>query len=235
MPLAASRGAISYMGGGGAGANTVQSLTYQASAESSTSGTYTITIPAGSQTGDIAFLFDRINTQTTTNTTPTGWTNITTYNSPGTHKWTLSYKILVSGDAGSSITGQSASTTVAHRKLMLVYRPNWSIGTVTIGDLAQDATSSGTSVPDQTLSMTSLVEPGIGFAFYAFGTTGTLTRGSTVSTDGQGTVQEYTQGSVLYVKTFVWDSNDSAGDSTISIAAASAQQMGLFTFYAQLT
>jgi len=62
-----------------------------------------------------------------------------------------------------------------------------------------------------------------------------LTRGSTLSTDGQGTVQEYTQGSVLYVKTFLWDQNDTATDSTISISAASAQQMGLFTFYAQFT
>jgi hypothetical protein len=143
--------------------------------------------------------------------------------------------VLASGDVNTSITGQAASTSLAHRKLMLFYRPNWSIATTTIADLEQNHVSSGTTVTSQTLSMSALTEPGIGFAFYGFGLTGTLTRGSTLSTDGQGSVQEYTQGSVLYVKTFLWDQDDTATDSTISISAASAQQMGLFTFYAQFT
>jgi len=192
----AARIATYHMGGGGAGASVNKSFTYVTSTESATSGTYTISIPATTQAGDIAFLFDRINTLTTTNT---------------------------------------ASAATAHRKLMLFYRPNWSIATTTIADLEQNHVASGTTVTNQTLSMSNLVEPGIGFAFYAFGTTGTLTRGSTLSTDGQGSVQEYTQGSVLYVKTFLWDQDDTATDSTISISAASAQQMGLFTFYAQFT
>ena len=230
----AARIATYHMGGGGAGASVNKSFTYVTSTESATSGTYTISIPATTQAGDIAFLFDRINTLTTTNTTPLNFTNITTYNG-SSHKWTLSYKVLGSGDVNTTITGQSASAATAHRKLMLFYRPNWSIATTTIADLEQNHVASGTTVTNQTLSMSNLVEPGIGFAFYGFGTTGTLTRGSTLSTDGQGTVQEYTQGSVLYVKTFLWDQNDTATDSTISISAASAQQMGLFTFYAQFT
>lgn len=243
MPIGLARAAIFATGGGGGGEGgggggeppaVNKSLSYVTSTESSTSGTYTISIPSTTQTGDIAFLFDRINVQSTNNTTPSGFTNITTYNG-STHKWTLSYKILTSGDPNTSVTGQSTTTTTAHRKLMLFYRPNWTIATVSINDLEQNAVIAVTTIANQTLSMSSLTEPGIGFAFYGFGSTGTHTRGSTLSTDGQGTVQEYTQGSVLYVKTFLWDQDDTATNATISMSTASNQQMGLFTYYAQLT
>lgn len=104
-----------------------------------TSTSSTITIPATANIGDIAILLDYgFNTTTTipTNVVPTNWTSITTKSWANTYygqRITVSYKKLVSGDPGTSITGINAN--YIDEKQMLVFRPSKAIATITIAGL----------------------------------------------------------------------------------------------------
>lgn len=104
----------------------VSSLSYVGTADSSAS---TITIPATSQTGDIAILYDlAVSGSIPTLVTPSGWTN--RLNTTGsTFRLAVCSKILEAGEPGASITGMNGATV--NNKMMMVFRPNIPIGTAT--------------------------------------------------------------------------------------------------------
>lgn len=112
------------------------------------SASATITIPASSQVGDLAVLFD-CNYGAGNSGTPSGWTNIIQGGGP-VFRQNISYKKLVGGDPGSSVTGVTDTRMV---KVMLIFRA----GTITTiahqdtdiasgtGDLAAQTVLSGSS------------------------------------------------------------------------------------------
>jgi len=100
-------------------------LSYTFVDSSTSADSATITIPVTAQAGDIAILFD--STATGETATPSGWASI--YQQNATFETSVSYKILQSGEPGTSITGQTNTTYSV--KTMLVFRPSASITTVT--------------------------------------------------------------------------------------------------------
>lgn len=127
-----------------------------------TSQTFTTTsfvIPAASQAGDIAILFDH--SSSTTNTVPSGWTSITGVSTTGIRQ-NISRKILTSGDlSGNLISGMGSNP----RKIVLVYRPSQAITSVTATVTGSQATTSSIQPSNQTL--TGEAGPMIAFACYS--------------------------------------------------------------------
>lgn len=83
----------------------------------------TIVIPANSQVGDIALLGDFVGNLfvTVTRLSPSGWTQLASNGSLSRTGLTVSYKILTSGQPGSTITGQNG---FINSKVMLIFRLN---------------------------------------------------------------------------------------------------------------
>jgi hypothetical protein len=108
----------------------LSSLAFVASATSSSD---TIVIPASSQTGDLAILCDWGWSNSHPQVIPAGWTNFITQNLAGGLRGDISYKVLVGADPGATITGGNATND---SKIMLVFRPNATITTITPADMA---------------------------------------------------------------------------------------------------
>jgi len=123
-----------------------------------TSSSSTITIPSAAKSGDLAVLMDY--STSTTDTTPSGFTQINTSTTTDI-RVSSSYKVLVSGDPGTSITGMAGTT----RKILLVFSPNKPIATVTATSTGSEATVNNPVA--QTLSLASTSATVIGFAHYA--------------------------------------------------------------------
>jgi hypothetical protein len=97
---------------------------------SETSGnSSTITIPAAAQVGDLCVLYD-VTAVNDANVTPAGWTSIISDNN--TFENNFSYRVLTSGEPGSSVTGQNGGQYSV--KIMMVFRPS-KLVTVTTGTL----------------------------------------------------------------------------------------------------
>lgn len=96
----------------------------------STTDSNTITIPSSALAGDVAVLFD---SAVEAPATPTGWTSITS--TSDTFDLSVSYKILASGDPGSTVTGIVETATSYTLKQMLVFRFPTSISSVSISSL----------------------------------------------------------------------------------------------------
>jgi hypothetical protein len=101
--------------------------------QSTSTGT-TIAMPNSAKVGDYAILFDT--SSATTNTIPSGWTSITGVTTTGIRQ-NISYKKLVSGDLGATITGMASTT----RKVLLVFTPNAPVTTLTISTPISQATT----------------------------------------------------------------------------------------------
>lgn len=113
---------------GAAGAG-VTSLAFQASATSINSQ---ITVPVGAAAGDWAIIFDSAATASPPGTLviPSSWANVKGEAPAGlAGHYQVSHKILTGGDPGAVLTGLDAAS---EEKVMLVYRPNGTISTVTI-------------------------------------------------------------------------------------------------------
>ena len=110
----------------GAVARTIE---FVASASSTSS---TIVIPASAEVGDVAALFDfaRASSGTPTDVIPTDWTGLVTDTdvAAGAGRLRCSYKVLVGGDPGATVTGMNSD---AEDKVMLVFRPSFVIVSVT--------------------------------------------------------------------------------------------------------
>lgn len=101
---------------------------------SSTSSSSTISLPAFSDVGDFAILFDcsyNNSAVTVTSVIPTSWSAISIISDLGINsmKCAISYKILTSGDLSSSIVGMD---DFDDKKILLVFRPNFTIQNVFI-------------------------------------------------------------------------------------------------------
>lgn len=180
-----------------------------------TSTSSTITIPSSAQAGDIAILIDvGYANVSITSVTPTGFTNFNSNSSQtGTNPQTrgiTSYKVLVGGDPGSTITGISTTTM---QKLLVIYRPSYSANTISLFSGSTGlATASAPS--NQTLTLSQQISQWfIGFAVYS--SSGSVTaRGSTTTA-----TRELNVGTGLYVKFFEGvDGATTFSDSTISMA-----------------
>lgn len=203
----------------------------------------TLTIPAHSQTGDVAVLFDTASNATTvipTTTTPSGFTTI---NDASVSNFTLgnavrsvcSYKVLVGTEANTSITGMNGGD--ANSKVLVLFRPNQPLSpsntlSLTVSTPGSQATT-GASPSNQTISMSGLDPTNkntiLYFANYRTG------RGNSVSTRG-ATGPTFTEqvgsSSVHYVKFGDFKASDTDIDATISMTStATASYQILQSFY----
>lgn len=158
-----------------------------------------ITLPPGTQAGDIAILFDH--SSSTTNTVPSGWVSITGISTTGIRQ-NISRRIVQSGDQPDVTTWTGMGGTT--RKVLLVYRPNVAITTVTATVTGSAATTNSQNPGLFTLAG----EPGPMIAFACYSSSSNVaTRGWTV-----GTPSEYSTVSTssCYVKALITNSGTPA-------------------------
>lgn len=198
---------------------------------STTSTTNTITIPATAEEGDIAILFDGGAGGTTATAGaggPTGWTTILNQlvNDAGGNsmRCICSYKILSLGEAGTSITGMDAP---ADGKIMLVFRPNFTIANVTAVTIGNVVSLADAVL--QTITLTSATLPAIGCAHMRAGTGG---GNGTVTTRSVTNLTEVSNGTFQYAYYAVENSVNTVVDATADFADSGTN--GLQTFYLNL-
>lgn len=130
---------------------------------SATSTATAITIPSGALVGDWAILFDHAHRSSgglPSSTVPTGWTQIgSPLDNGSTRKWIVSYKILVSGDPGSPVSGMGGdSNTDEVDKVMFVFSSStgsftsatsstWNGQQTTADPTSQTVSASGQTTP----------------------------------------------------------------------------------------
>lgn len=201
----------------------------------STSATNTITIPAISREGDFAVLFDSSDDNDLFNPTsvvPSGWTSIR--NDFGVDavlagesmRSIVSYKLLVSGDPGSSITGMN--TNLQTTKIILVFRPNFVIQTASILSISGDV---GAPNPDsQEITITEGLTPILAFAHWA------TYLSNNVTTRGVSgiTMTEVSNGTTQYAGYKIFNTNETTSNATVSISAP-GNVKSLQSFYVAFT
>lgn len=202
----------------------IKNFTFVASA---TSTTNTISIPASSNVGDFAVLFDSsINSSFTPPSTvvPSGWSSIS--NVSGTNsiipfiytsiRSIVSYKSLVSGNPGSSITGMNATTD---RKIIMVFRPNFSVQNTSILSVNGAANSNS-----QTITITQSQPPILAFAHWA--------SSGTISSRGVSgiTMNEVSNTTGQYAGYKIFNTNETTSNATISMSDNGVVQ-SLQSFY----
>ena len=133
-----------------------------------------ISIPAGSATGDLLVLFDR--PIATTVTIPTGFTVINDYdvNSASNYSFGIGYRIQQAGD--------TSFTSASSRKILSSFRPSQSISLVTVNGLVADTTTASS----KTLNINALTSESLQF------TTVTHSTGTTSDTPSAGSTETST-------------------------------------------
>ena len=176
----------------------------------SNSASSTITIPSEAQPGDLAILFDT--STTTTSVVPSGWTSITNTTTTGIRS-TVSRRILTSGQPGSTVTGMSGTTS----KILVVFRPNAAITTVTASTPSAQATTAAPTT--QSITIPSETSARLFFAHYT-STSNVGTRGMTGYVwDDPGTTQELVGGAARqYAKWFMMNKGSNEQTSSLSIS-----------------
>ena len=180
--------------------------------------TTTIGIPSFAVAGDIALLYDY--STTTTDTTPSGFTQITTATTTGI-RLSVSYKVLVGGEASTNITGMGGTT----RKILKLFRPNQAGAPLSILNINSEATTATPAT--QTLTLTNST----GFALYAtavYATTGTAvtTRNGTFTFETSSTTR-------LYQKAVKYTNNQTPTNIT-NISMSDNGTNALISFYLRL-
>lgn len=205
-----------------------KTFTFVASATSTTS---TISIPASSSVGDFVVLFDssRDNIFDPPSTVvPTGWSlisNVSESNilSLSSIRSIVSYKSLVSGDPGSSITGMNAGFFGTDRKIIMVFRPNFSVQNTSILSV-----NGATNSNSQTITITESQPPILAFAHWA--------SNGTISSRGVSgiTMNEVSNTTGQYASYKIFNSNETTSDATISMSDNGSVQ-SLQSLYVQFT
>jgi hypothetical protein len=182
-------------------------------ATTATSTLSTITIPATAAVNDIAILFDT--STTITNTVPSGWTNISQSSMTGI-RTNISYKRIVSGNPGSSVTGMAGST----RKVMLIIRGSEYTEIQPLLSTSSQTAQATLSVPTNqnisTLEASGYIQTGPILQWAAYASTGAIaTRGFTA-----GSPTEYSSVSTsgIYVKALITNYPTAASSQTISMS-----------------
>lgn len=176
---------------------------------SASSTTSTITIPSTAAAGQLAILFDFAYQSSTTFpsfTTPTGFTsNDTQGNASGNAVFCrVSYKKLVAGDPGSTITGMTGSSGTA--KTLLIYQFT---AINAIANAARTASSSPSA--STTLNLSGLTAPLLGYA--VFNDSGTVPTPTNVST----ATRSFTVGTKQRV--YIWEALTSNTFSSYAVSA----------------
>ena len=134
------------------------------------SGVYasSITVPTGTQTGDLLVLFDRPIASSVT--LPTGFTSIGSVSSSSSYTLGYGYRIAQVGDA--------SFTSASSRKILMVFRPSKTINSVSVSGL----TSDGSNASPKSLSASTTGASSVSFlsVTHSTGTTADTTSGSAV-------------------------------------------------------
>lgn len=184
----------------------VSSLTYVTNV--TISNNPNITIPGTILDGDLCFYYDFAYTAVGVTTvptavTPTGFTNVLNISSAPNQacRAMLSYKILTTSDQLTSPVGMNSTS---ERKILLIFRPNKTITTVTPVISASQATSA--TPASQTLSIDTTTEALVTLATYST-TTGPFSR------QGDGTEVGLTYS---YLRYQLFNQNQSRSNSVVS-------------------
>lgn len=143
-------------------------LTFVASAVSAAS---TVALPGSAATGDVAYLVDAAESASdVSSVVPSGFTSIVnTVGGPDDEfRVVHSYRVLQSGDLGGTITGMNG--TISNSKVLLIFRPSFTIGTITVS--TYNAASTAGNPSPQTVTASGQTPPLIVVASAA-GRTGT--------------------------------------------------------------
>lgn len=186
---------------------------------SATSGSSTITIPASAQVGDLAILCDfTISASSIGSATPSGWNVIIDDGGAASGWYTrahMVYRIIQTGDPGSSVSGLSAEYN--EEKIMLVFRANSKINSVHFGSVNNERT--GNNPSPQTVTTTGVETPLVVLGFYGCGSSGSISpRTFTPAADGE--ISSSGQG---YVKYKIY--NSSPADHSVDMDDEGVQQM----------
>lgn len=177
----------------------VHNLSVGATATSSSSS---ITIPVAARVDDIAILFDRAAAVgagiiAPAAVTPSGWTQAITSNidqSTGSIRTTILYKLLVSGDPGTTITGMAALGSGTTSKIMAIYRPlnkasvlryiptAFNFGTIVNGTAVTNQTINATTLQNNNLALVLANYTTLSTAITSRGSTGPYTMTEVAST-----------------------------------------------------
>jgi len=144
-----------------------------------------ITVPAFARADDYAILFDR--STNTNSVVPSGWIQIANSTTSGIRS-VISYKKLVAGDIGATVSGLNGSGSIA-RKTLVIVRPNAPVTSVQVSLTGSQAT---TATPtNQTISMSGQTMPLMGFAHYAATSNITTRTGALTSRELENTTRQY--------------------------------------------
>jgi hypothetical protein len=157
-------------------------------------------VPAFARADDFAILFD--SSTNTTSVVPSGW-QVILNNSVSGIRSVISFKKLVTGDIGATVSGLNGSSSIA-RKTLVIVRPNapGAIPTFFVAG-AQATTATPTN---QTISMSGQTKPLMGFAHYA------ATNNITTRT-GSGNERELENTNRQYVKIWTYNFNTPANQT----------------------
>lgn len=163
-----ARQAVQFEGGPNKAIFGVSSVSFVASAASTGQS---VTIPAGAQANDIAVLCNLAwgSVSVPTIARPSGWTQLAAGSVAGDLTTAVtSYKKLVGGDAGSSITGMTTGGgSSEYDNLMLVFRGNIAISSVTPSTWNAESTAGNPAL--QTVSAEGQTAPLVVIGFAAKG------------------------------------------------------------------
>lgn len=112
----------------------------------------TITLPAGSATGDLAILFELVGGSAALGS-PAGWTNAVTETTQANYHGRIAYRVLQSGDTGVTTGSTGSEFTTA----LFIYRPSRAIAAVTPSTFNKQGTTSNPTL--QTVSASSGTPP----------------------------------------------------------------------------
>lgn len=174
-------GFMSSMAMAAGGAPIFSSLSFITSATDTAPG---ITIPATAAIGDLAVILNGAEAGSATapsTVVPSGFTsarNDSLAISPAV-KGICSYKVLLSGDPGASVTGMTGSSST--RSIILIFRPNAPITSVSV--VSANGSAISTDPAAQTITTAAQVSPLV-IIGHAFGSAIGVTPSGTLTTSG---------------------------------------------------
>lgn len=131
-------------------------LTYVADVDGATS----LNIPGTAQAGDLAILATAAEGLSIAKVWPAGWTEVREDHDVDDARMVSGYKILTSGDLGTTITGMNDSD---EHMVMIIFRPDKPINQAAVYTINGEATISNPAA--QTIAMSALTGPMVGVVF----------------------------------------------------------------------
>lgn len=192
-----------------------------------TTGT-SITIPSTSQVGDLCIIHNQAGVAlgTCTPVTPAGFTNVVnTGGSDGSQnqRMMVSYKVLVSGDPGSTVSGMTQGPPTAR---LMIFRPaNFTLSSITTSTVSQQTTPSKPTNQTIVLGAESVKRPLISWA--SFGANSKTVSGASVTGGPTYTTLTHSYGLVSYA---ILNEGQNSTDSTVSMSDNGNNSLASLTF-----